>query len=288
MAPLWGGDRHLRVPKQRHVLTRPRKSGPGAHRAQPIRSRFRPSRATMSVAAGTVLAVSISATALVVSNDAAARPSSAHRPLGPFGLAGNVAGSGGQQPKEQDPVSQLSRQARQYESKVQAAQAARAAQRAGAARRARVLAAQRRAAAQRAAAERAAQQPPAPTTPAPPTADPKPTTSPSAAPAPRPLRLVRRSRSRRRCWPTSAGHRVSSAVSTSFWERESGWNPAATNPYSGAYGIPQALPGAKMASAGADWETNAATQIRWGLGYIKDTYGSPCAAWSHETAYGWY
>jgi hypothetical protein len=74
----------------------------------------------------------------------------------------------------------------------------------------------------------------------------------------------------------------------SLWERESGWNPYAANPYSGAYGIPQALPGAKMASAGSDWATDAATQIRWGLGYIKATYGSPCAAWNHETAFGSY
>lgn len=73
-----------------------------------------------------------------------------------------------------------------------------------------------------------------------------------------------------------------------LWQRESGWNPLAVNTSSGAYGIPQALPGSKMASAGADWATDATTQIRWGLGYIKATYGSPCAAWGHETAYGWY
>lgn len=73
-----------------------------------------------------------------------------------------------------------------------------------------------------------------------------------------------------------------------LWERESGWNPYAANSVSGAYGIPQALPGSKMASAGADWATNAATQIRWGLGYIKATYGSPCAAWAHENTYGSY
>jgi len=73
-----------------------------------------------------------------------------------------------------------------------------------------------------------------------------------------------------------------------LWTRESGWNVYATNPTSGAYGIPQALPGSKMASAGADWQTNPATQIRWGLGYIQATYGSPCGAWAHETAYGWY
>ena len=73
-----------------------------------------------------------------------------------------------------------------------------------------------------------------------------------------------------------------------LWQRESGWSVTANNPASGAYGIPQALPGSKMASAGADWQTSAATQIRWGLGYIQSTYGSPCAAWSHEQAYGWY
>ena len=69
---------------------------------------------------------------------------------------------------------------------------------------------------------------------------------------------------------------------------ESGWNVYASNPTSGAYGIPQALPGSKMASAGADWQTDAATQIRWGLGYIQSTYGSPCGAWAHEQADGWY
>lgn len=74
----------------------------------------------------------------------------------------------------------------------------------------------------------------------------------------------------------------------SLWGRESGWNTYASNPSSGAYGIPQALPGSKMASAGADWATNPATQIRWGLGYIQQLYGSPCAAWEHSEADGWY
>ena len=73
-----------------------------------------------------------------------------------------------------------------------------------------------------------------------------------------------------------------------LWEHESAWSVTAANPGSGAYGIPQALPGSRMASAGPDWQTSAATQIRWGLRYIKDTYGSPCAAWSHEQATGWY
>jgi hypothetical protein len=73
-----------------------------------------------------------------------------------------------------------------------------------------------------------------------------------------------------------------------LWAGESGWSVTASNPSTGAYGIPQALPGSKMASAGTDWQTSAATQIRWGLGYIENTYGSPCAAWSHEQADGWY
>jgi len=72
-----------------------------------------------------------------------------------------------------------------------------------------------------------------------------------------------------------------------LWQRESGWVYNAENA-SGAYGIPQALPGSKMASAGSDWQTDPATQIKWGLGYIKSTYGTPCGAWSHEEADGWY
>jgi hypothetical protein len=74
----------------------------------------------------------------------------------------------------------------------------------------------------------------------------------------------------------------------SLWSGESNWNPRAENPSSGAYGIPQALPAAKMASAGSDWRTNPVTQIRWGLGYIESTYGSPCAAESFKQGHGWY
>ncbi|WP_369405589.1 transglycosylase SLT domain-containing protein [Streptacidiphilus neutrinimicus] len=70
--------------------------------------------------------------------------------------------------------------------------------------------------------------------------------------------------------------------------RESGWNYQATNPGSGAYGLVQALPGSKMASAGADWRTNPATQIRWGLNYMNSRYGSPCGAWSFWQANSWY
>ena len=73
-----------------------------------------------------------------------------------------------------------------------------------------------------------------------------------------------------------------------LWEHESRWSVTSANPGSGAFGIPQALPGSRMASAGPDWQTSAATQITWGLRYIRDTYGSPCAAFSHEQATGWY
>jgi len=73
-----------------------------------------------------------------------------------------------------------------------------------------------------------------------------------------------------------------------LWQRESGWNRYAYNPYSGAYGIPQALPGSKMASAGPSWRSNASTQIRWGLRYIRARYGSPHRAWNHSQASGWY
>ncbi|MPV88064.1 DUF348 domain-containing protein, partial [Georgenia ruanii] len=74
----------------------------------------------------------------------------------------------------------------------------------------------------------------------------------------------------------------------SLWTKESNWNVYADNPTSSAYGIPQALPGSKMASAGADWATNPATQITWGLNYIAGRYGTPCSAWSHSKAVNWY
>jgi hypothetical protein len=73
-----------------------------------------------------------------------------------------------------------------------------------------------------------------------------------------------------------------------LWNRESGWNYRAQNPSSGAYGIPQSLPGSKMASIASDWRTNPATQIKWGLKYIADRYGTPCGAWAHSESHGWY
>ncbi len=78
------------------------------------------------------------------------------------------------------------------------------------------------------------------------------------------------------------------ACLVALWNRESGWNVYANNASSGAYGIPQALPGSKMASAGADWATNPTTQITWGLSYITGRYGTPCGAWAHSESVGWY
>jgi hypothetical protein len=154
---------------------------------------------------------------------------------------------------------------------VAAQQAAQAAARAAAARQA-----AQQAAAQ-AAQQAAASSPPAATAPAPP-----------AAPAP-PVAVSAGSAQQIAMSMLGAYGWSSSQFSclNELWSRESGWRTTAENP-SGAYGIPQALPGSKMASAGADWATDATTQIRWGLGYIKGQYGSPCGAWSHEEASGWY
>lgn len=74
----------------------------------------------------------------------------------------------------------------------------------------------------------------------------------------------------------------------SLWTKESSWNYQAYNEDGGATGIPQALPGDKMATAGSDWQTNATTQISWGLDYIQRAYGSPCSAWGHSQSVNWY
>ena len=73
-----------------------------------------------------------------------------------------------------------------------------------------------------------------------------------------------------------------------LWDHESGWRWNATNPSSGAYGVPQSLPASKMDSAGDDWHENPLTQIRWGLNYIDGRYGSPCNAWNFWQANNWY
>jgi len=74
----------------------------------------------------------------------------------------------------------------------------------------------------------------------------------------------------------------------SLWTKESGWRWNANNPTSDAYGIPQSLPGSKMASIGSDWATNPVTQIKWGLSYISNRYGTPCAAWGQSQSANWY
>jgi len=74
----------------------------------------------------------------------------------------------------------------------------------------------------------------------------------------------------------------------SLWTRESSWNYQAENASSGAYGIPQALPGSKMSEVADDWATNPTTQITWGLNYISGRYGTPCSAWAHSESVGWY
>jgi hypothetical protein len=73
-----------------------------------------------------------------------------------------------------------------------------------------------------------------------------------------------------------------------LWTRESQWRTLAANPSSGAYGIPQALPGSKMAVEGPDWMTNHETQIRWGVKYIAARYETPCGAWAHSEEHNWY
>jgi hypothetical protein len=78
------------------------------------------------------------------------------------------------------------------------------------------------------------------------------------------------------------------ACLVTVWNRESHWNYKAHNTSSGAYGIPQALPGSKMRTAGTDWRSNPVTQIKWGLGYIKNRYGSACGALRHMNSHGWY
>lgn len=75
---------------------------------------------------------------------------------------------------------------------------------------------------------------------------------------------------------------------SSVISRESGWDIYATNPSSGAYGLAQALPGSKMASAGSDWRTNGVTQVKWALSYMNSRYGSPCGAWEFWRSHSWY
>lgn len=107
--------------------------------------------------------------------------------------------------------------------------------------------------------------------------------SDSSAPSGSPQQMARQIASSQHGWGESEFQCYNNIIM-----RESRWDHTATNPSSGAYGIPQSLPGDKMASAGADWRTNPATQIEWGLGYIEERYGTPCQAWSFWQANNWY
>jgi hypothetical protein len=163
-----------------------------------------------------------------------------------------------------------------------AAKAAAAKSKAAAAKAAAAQAAAQQAAAQQAAASAAAQQAAA----AQPTATPQPTPTVTVQAAPvasGSAEQIAEQMLSRYGWSSSQF-----SCLDPLWARESGWSVTAENPGSGAYGIPQAEPGSEMASAGADWQTDAATQIRWGLSYIQGRYGSPCGAWSHEESDGWY
>ena len=213
---------------------------------------------TLTVAAGTVVAGLIATAVTVGSTSASASP-----PARSFGLSASVAGATAHGSTSLPIVSKERTAlvtARQAE--VRKAAALDLARARAAARRAAAQRAAAQAAANQAAASQAASQPPVP----------------SGSPQQIAIAML----------PSFGWSSSQFSCLNPLWARESGWNPYASNPTSGAYGIPQALPGSKMASAGADWQTNPATQIKWGLGYIQATYGSPCAAWAHETTYGWY
>jgi hypothetical protein len=176
--------------------------------------------------------------------------------------------------------------ARELASKLAAAKAAAAkaaAVKAAAAKAAAAKAAAAQAAAQQAAAQQAAAQQ---------AATPQPTTTPQATPTVAVQAAPVASGSAQQIAEQMLSQYGWSSSQFSclepLWAHESGWSVTAENPSSGAYGIPQAMPGSEMASAGADWQTDAATQIRWGLDYIRGRYGSPCGAWAHEESDGWY
>ena len=131
---------------------------------------------------------------------------------------------------------------------------------------------------------------PAPAKPAP---APAPATTEAAPPAPAPAPAVTQATS---AYSGESAYKIAEQIVPSgefgcfSWivSRESGWSVTATNPSSGAYGLGQALPGDKMASAGSDWQTNPVTQIKWTLGYMDERYGSPCAAQGFWESHGWY
>jgi hypothetical protein len=239
------------VSAPRHLYRKP------ARHRKPRKSR-QPSKITLAVAGATTVAtIAVASGVAVAAPDGSASPAAPSRSRSAAGAAADSS----------DALRQLARQKIHLAALEQDRLAAEA-RRAAARRAARRQAAARRAA-ERAAARQAQQS----------AANPA---SPPAAPSGSPQQIAA-------AMLGSFGWSSSEfGCLQSLWNAESGWNPSATNPISGAYGIPQALPGSKMASAGPDWQTNPATQIKWGLGYIQQVYGSPCAAWSHQQSTGWY
>jgi hypothetical protein len=238
----------------------------------------KPSKLTMTVACSTVLAAGAAAgTAIAWPGPASARPASSISDETLAGAGTTAQGAAASRTSQiaagpAGPGRAITTFKGQHSQSVVAT--------ALAARQAAAAAAARAAAARQAAqAAQAAQQAAASASPPAATADPAP---PPVAVAPGSAEQIAMSMLGSYGWASSQF-----SCLNELWSRESGWRTTAENP-SGAYGIPQALPGSKMASAGPDWQTSATTQIRWGLGYIKGQYGSPCGAWSHEEAAGWY
>jgi hypothetical protein len=233
----------------------------------------KPSKLTMAIAAGGVAVVAAGSTATVAAwpggASAGAATTTDFIPGAGHGASGLSAGRMTAELQTFKAKAAWQTQLNLAAQAERAAAARRAAQKAAAARKAAAAQAAALAAQQQAASQPAQAQAPAPQ----PVAPPQPSGS---------AQQIAMAMLGSYGWPASQF-----SCLNALWARESGWNVYAANP-DGAYGIPQALPGSKMASAGADWQTNAATQIRWGLGYIKGLYGSPCGAWAHSQATGWY
>jgi hypothetical protein len=120
-----------------------------------------------------------------------------------------------------------------------------------------------------------------------PTPTPEPTPTPTPKPKPKPKPYVDSVANAKAYARSKLGATQYACIDKVFYY-ESKWNPLAENRNSGAYGIPQALPGSKMAAFGSNWRTSPLTQVKWGIWYVNDRYGSACAAWEHIQATGWY
>jgi hypothetical protein len=121
-----------------------------------------------------------------------------------------------------------------------------------------------------------------------PTIEPSPTPVPTPTPKPTPKPTPRDTVWNARIWLKAQIGATQYNCIDNIFTRESRWNPLAGNPTSGAYGIPQAFPGSKMATFGSNWRTSPLTQVKWGLWYVNQRYGSACLAWAFWQGHGWY